>query len=58
MGKPWKKIFNEAKGNGRGFHEFRSTIWTAERNGNIDKLFSWEVGARLKKDMRKISDSQ
>lgn len=32
---------------------------TPERNGNIDKLFSWEVGgARLKRDTRKVSDSQ
>lgn len=32
---------------------------TPERNGNIDKLFFWEVGgARLKKNMRKVSDFQ
>lgn len=59
MGKHWE-IFNGAIGNGSGDSMNSGKLFGLQKGkGNkIDKLSSWEVGARVKKDMRKVSDSQ
>lgn len=59
MGKH-QKIFNEATRNGSGDSMNYGKLFGLQ-NGmgtQTDQLSSWEVGARVKKDIRKFSDSQ